>query len=67
MHSGSGLARRREPDLLLSPDGIVFLSLGLNLCAGMVFGWLYWKRGLEAAFIAHMVASLAKIATELAV
>ena len=83
----------REPDLLLSPDGIGLrlggrpailipwndvegvasvgrhrvLVSGLNLCAGMVFGWLYWKKGLEAAFIAHMtahvVASLAKIAT----
>ncbi|MFZ5483392.1 MAG: type II CAAX prenyl endopeptidase Rce1 family protein [Pseudomonadota bacterium] len=27
--------------------------LGLNLLAGMVFGWLYWRRSLEAACVAH--------------
>lgn len=25
----------------------------LNALPGMVFGWLYWKRGLESAMIAH--------------
>jgi membrane protease YdiL (CAAX protease family) len=34
---------------------ITFIILG-NAAAGAVFGWLYWKRGLEAAIIAHMMA-----------
>ncbi|WMJ73913.1 CPBP family intramembrane glutamic endopeptidase [Cytophagaceae bacterium ABcell3] len=27
-----------------------------NAAGGVVFGWLYWKKGLEAAIIAHMFA-----------
>jgi membrane protease YdiL (CAAX protease family) len=27
--------------------------LSLNTIAGMLFGWLYWRRSLEAAMIAH--------------
>jgi hypothetical protein len=25
-----------------------------NTVGGLIFGWLYWKKGLESAFIAHM-------------
>jgi len=25
-----------------------------NTIGGIVFGWLYWKKGLESAFIAHI-------------
>ncbi len=28
----------------------------LNGAGGLLFGWLYWKRGLEAAMLAHMAA-----------
>jgi membrane protease YdiL (CAAX protease family) len=24
------------------------------LNGGLIFGWLYWKKGLESAFIAHV-------------
>ena len=30
----------------------------LNSLAGIAFGWLYWRRGLEAAMIAHFAADL---------
>jgi membrane protease YdiL (CAAX protease family) len=30
----------------------------LNSLAGLVFGWLYWRRGLKAAMVAHFSADL---------
>lgn len=35
---------------------VVFLALLLNGIAAIPFGYLYWKRGLEAAIIAHFCA-----------
>jgi membrane protease YdiL (CAAX protease family) len=32
-------------------------ALSLNGVAGIVLGWLYWKRGLEAAIVAHLSAN----------
>jgi len=32
---------------------VVVRALVLNGIAGVLFGWLYWRRGLEAAMIAH--------------
>jgi membrane protease YdiL (CAAX protease family) len=32
---------------------VVIRALVLNGIGGLVFGWLYWKKGLEAAMIAH--------------
>lgn len=32
-----------------------------NSIGGVIFGWLYWKKGLEAAFIAHIFAHLTMI------
>ena len=29
-----------------------------NTGAGMVYGWLYWKKGLETAIVAHMITHL---------
>jgi hypothetical protein len=29
-----------------------------NALAGIAFGWLYWKKGLEAAIIANLTSSL---------
>jgi membrane protease YdiL (CAAX protease family) len=30
----------------------------LNGIGGVVFGWLYWKKGLESAMIAHFSADI---------
>lgn len=32
---------------------VVIAALLLNGLAGLVFGWLYWRRGIEAAMAAH--------------
>ena len=37
---------------------VVFRTLLLNAIAGLAFGWLYWRRGLEAAMLAHFCADL---------
>ncbi len=36
----------------------IFRVLFLNGIAGLVFGWLYWSRGLWAAIAAHLVTDL---------
>jgi len=42
---------------LASPSALeVFRVLFLNGIAGIVFGWLYWSRGLWTAMVAHFVA-----------
>lgn len=35
--------------------GFVVSIIGLNLWAGIIFGWLFWKYGLSAAIIAHIL------------
>lgn len=37
---------------------VVFRTIALNAIAGLVFGWLYWKRGLEMAVLAHFSADI---------
>lgn len=37
---------------------IVFRAIFLNGVGGVVFGWLYWKRGLEAAIVAHFTTDI---------
>jgi membrane protease YdiL (CAAX protease family) len=37
---------------------LVVRALVLNGIAGIAFGYLYWKRGLEAAMLAHMSTHL---------
>ena len=37
---------------------IVVRGLILNGVAGVIFGWLYWRRGLESAMIGHAAAHL---------
>jgi len=37
---------------------VVFLALMINGIAAVAFGYLYWRRGLEAAMIAHFCADL---------
>ena len=37
---------------------VVIRAIILNGIAGMVFGWLYWKKGLVAAIISHFSADI---------
>jgi len=37
---------------------VVARTIVLNALAGVVFGWLYWKRGLEAAMLGHFSADI---------
>lgn len=39
-------------------SGIVARVIIYNALGGLVFGWLYWKRGLENAMLAHFCADL---------
>lgn len=32
-----------------------------NSIAGIIFGWLYWRKGLEAAFVGHIFAHIAML------
>ena len=41
-----------------APGWFVGMALTGNFIPGMLFGWLYWRRGLEAAIIAHALAHL---------
>jgi len=38
--------------------GVVARVIAYNALAGIAFGWLYWKRGLEHAMLAHFCADL---------
>ena len=42
---------------------LTYVLIG-NLIAGLFFGWLYWRKGLEAAFIGHIFAHVAMIIGE---
>ncbi len=33
---------------------VVARTVALNALAGVAFGWLFWRRSLEAAMLAHM-------------
>jgi membrane protease YdiL (CAAX protease family) len=37
---------------------VVGRTILVNAAAGLVFGWLYWRRGLEVAMLAHFSADL---------
>jgi membrane protease YdiL (CAAX protease family) len=37
---------------------IITRAIFLNGIGGIVFGWLYWKKGLEAAMIAHFTTDI---------
>ena len=37
---------------------VVIAALVLNGIAGIVFGFLYWKRGIESAMLAHFVCNI---------
>lgn len=44
----------------ITPMLFFYIILG-NTLGGIIFGWLYWKKGLESAMIAHMVTHLVMI------
>jgi hypothetical protein len=45
--------------LMPEPPGVlVAMVLVGNSVPGVIFGWLFWRRGLEAAIIAHALAHL---------
>jgi len=51
----------------LTHPSLVMLTYVLigNSVGGLFFGWLYWKKGLEAACIAHIFAHVAMVLGEL--
>jgi len=49
-----------DPSFLL----LTYVFVG-NSVGGLIFGWLYWKKGLEAACVAHMFAHVAMVSIEL--
>lgn len=40
---------------------LLFYVLIGNSIGGLIFGWLYWKKGLEAAMVAHIFAHLTMV------
>ncbi len=45
-----------EPSALL----LIYVLFG-NSIGGIIFGWLYWKKGLESAMIAHIFAHIVMV------
>lgn len=39
-------------------SALIARTIILNSLAGIAFGWLYWRRGLEAAMVAHFSADI---------
>jgi membrane protease YdiL (CAAX protease family) len=37
---------------------VVLRTVMLNALAGIAFGWLFWRRGLEQAMVSHFSADL---------
>jgi membrane protease YdiL (CAAX protease family) len=45
---------------------VVLFVVGLNATFGLLFGWLFWRWGLESAMVAHAVTHLVSyVATQL--
>ena len=54
-----GLAHLPATDALVALTPLVVTrTMVLVSAAGVVFGWLCWRRGLEAAMVAHGAAAL---------
>ncbi|MFC4358381.1 CPBP family intramembrane glutamic endopeptidase [Halobium salinum] len=45
---------------------VVAVVVGLNAVAGVGFGWLYWRRSLEAAVVGHAAFHVVLVAVSLA-
>ena len=37
---------------------IIARAIILNGIGGIVFGWLYWKKGLESAMVSHFTSDM---------
>ena len=37
---------------------VIVRAIVLNAVGGIIFGWLYWKKGLESAMISHFSADI---------
>lgn len=47
------------------PSLVLFLYVFIgNSIAGVIFGWLYWKKGLEAAIVGHMFTHIVMLLAE---
>ncbi len=54
-----GIGHLPAVSLLVPVTPLVFArTVVLNGIGGVVFGWLYWKRGLESAIVAHFSADV---------
>jgi membrane protease YdiL (CAAX protease family) len=53
----SHLANVVELGIAITTGTILYVSL-TNGVAGVAFGWLYWRRGLGSAMLAHVVADI---------
>jgi membrane protease YdiL (CAAX protease family) len=42
---------------------LAYILIG-NTIGGLIFGWLYWKKGLESAFLAHIFAHVIMVIAE---
>lgn len=42
---------------------LTYIVIG-NTIGGLIFGWLYWKKGLESAFLAHIFAHIIMVMAE---
>lgn len=45
-------------DITTISSAVVLRAILLNGVPGVIFGWLYWKKGLESAMIAHFSADI---------
>lgn len=51
--------------ILDNPSNVLLLYILIaNSVGGIIFGWLYWKKGLESAIIAHMFTHLIMLISE---
>ena len=55
-HFPAAFAAVGSPSLLL----LTYVLIG-NSIGGLLYGWLYWKKGLEAAIIAHIFTHVAMV------
>lgn len=46
-----------------STELLTYIVIG-NIIGGLVFSWLYWKKGLESAFLAHLFTHVFLIMVE---
>ena len=42
---------------------LTYILIG-NTIGGLIFGWVYWKKGLESAFLAHIFAHVIMVIAE---